>query len=144
MSICVRAGLDFGSPCLLTDASVSGRFNIREDNIPVLDIAYHRSTAVIVGVIWALIASRLWWPSEARRELSKALGECVVPVLCMYEYTSDTGQQVLFKHWLAVYAFGRGQFGLGRLFRRLRAERTTSHLRREHPVVVQICECTAQ
>jgi len=41
----------------------------------VLDIAYHRSTSVTVGVIWALIASRLWWPSEARRELSKGLGE---------------------------------------------------------------------
>ena len=41
----------------------------------MLDIAYHRSASVSVGVIWALIASRLWWPSEARRELSKALGE---------------------------------------------------------------------
>jgi hypothetical protein len=39
------------------------------------DVALHRSVSVIVGVIWAALVSRLWWPSEARRELSKALGE---------------------------------------------------------------------
>ena len=61
--------------CWSSSLTWMSRFNIREENIPVLDIAYHRSTSVTVGVIWALIASRLWWPSEARRELSKALGE---------------------------------------------------------------------
>ncbi|KAF8550630.1 hypothetical protein OG21DRAFT_1478462 [Imleria badia] len=59
-------------------------FNIREDNVPVLDIAYHRSASVTVGVIWALIASRLWWPSEARRELSKALGEFCLNIGWLY------------------------------------------------------------
>ncbi|KAG9316913.1 Fusaric acid resistance protein-like-domain-containing protein [Chiua virens] len=59
-------------------------FNIREDNVPVLDIAWHRSTSVTVGVIWALIASRLWWPSEARRELSKALGEFCLNIGWLY------------------------------------------------------------
>jgi len=39
------------------------------------DIAFHRSVSVTVGVVWAALVSRLWWPSEARRELSKALGE---------------------------------------------------------------------
>lgn len=80
MSLCVRC-LETG-PCLLSDARLFDRFNTREDNVPVLDIAYHRSTSVIVGVIWALIASRLWWPSEARRELSKALGEYVFFFAC--------------------------------------------------------------
>jgi hypothetical protein len=41
----------------------------------VVDIAFHRSTAVTVGVVWAGFVSRFWWPSEARRELSKQLGE---------------------------------------------------------------------
>ena len=41
----------------------------------VIDIAFHRSTAVIVGVLWASFVSQFWWPSEARRELSKQLGE---------------------------------------------------------------------
>ncbi|KAF8134358.1 Fusaric acid resistance protein-like-domain-containing protein [Boletus edulis] len=59
-------------------------FNIREDNVPVLHIAYHRSTSVTVGVIWALIASRLWWPSEARRELSNALGEFCLNIGWLY------------------------------------------------------------
>ena len=39
------------------------------------DVAFHRSVSVTVGVVWAAIISRLWWPAEARRELSKALGE---------------------------------------------------------------------
>lgn len=48
----------------------------------VLNIAFHRSTAVIVGVLWAAIVSRFWWPSEARRELSRELGEYVfIPFL---------------------------------------------------------------
>ena len=41
----------------------------------VVDIAFHRSTAVTVGVVWAGFVSRFWWPSEARRELGKQLGE---------------------------------------------------------------------
>ena len=41
----------------------------------VVDIAFHRSAAVTVGVVWAGFVSRFWWPSEARRELSKQLGE---------------------------------------------------------------------
>ncbi|KAF9227087.1 hypothetical protein BS17DRAFT_861039 [Gyrodon lividus] len=59
-------------------------FNLRENNISVLEIAYHRSTAVTVGVVWALIVSRFWWPSEARRELSKALGEFCLNIGWLY------------------------------------------------------------
>ncbi|KAH7889008.1 hypothetical protein F5I97DRAFT_1804311 [Phlebopus sp. FC_14] len=59
-------------------------FNLRENDISVLDTAYHRSAAVIVGVLWALIVSRFWWPSEARRELSKALGEFCLNIGWLY------------------------------------------------------------
>jgi hypothetical protein len=38
----------------------------------------HRALAVTAGVLWAAIVSRFWWPSEARRELSKRLGEYVI------------------------------------------------------------------
>ena len=51
------------------------RYNTRQLNNSVVDIAFHRSTAVTVGVVWAGFVSRFWWPSEARRELSKQLGE---------------------------------------------------------------------
>jgi hypothetical protein len=44
-------------------------------DISPLNVAFHRSVAVTVGVVWAALVSRFWWPSEARRELSKALGE---------------------------------------------------------------------
>jgi hypothetical protein len=50
-------------------------YNSRQMDISVVDIAFHRSTAVTVGVVWAGFVSRFWWPSEARRELSKQLGE---------------------------------------------------------------------
>ncbi|KAL1940894.1 hypothetical protein VTO73DRAFT_7935 [Trametes versicolor] len=50
-------------------------YNIRQRDISVFDIAYHRAVAVTVGVVWAAVVSRYWWPAEARRELSRALGE---------------------------------------------------------------------
>jgi len=50
---------------------------VRRDDVSVVDIAFHRSVAVTVGVLWAAFVSRFWWPAEARRELSKALGESV-------------------------------------------------------------------
>jgi hypothetical protein len=53
------------------------RYNSRQLDISVVNIALHRSTAVTVGVVWAGFVSRFWWPSEARRELSKQLGEYV-------------------------------------------------------------------
>lgn len=40
----------------------------------IVDVAFHRFVAVTVGVVWAALVSRYWWPTEARRELSKALG----------------------------------------------------------------------
>ncbi|KXN90635.1 hypothetical protein AN958_03875 [Leucoagaricus sp. SymC.cos] len=50
-------------------------YNIREKDISVVEIAIRRALAVTAGVSWAALVSRFWWPSEARRELSKALGE---------------------------------------------------------------------
>ena len=52
-------------------------YNLRQRDVSVIDIAMHRATAVAVGVVWAAIVSRWWWPIEARRELGKALGEQV-------------------------------------------------------------------
>ena len=50
-------------------------YNIREENEDVIRLAMNRSISVTVGVVWAGIVSRYWWPTEARRELSRALGE---------------------------------------------------------------------
>ncbi|KAI0319004.1 Fusaric acid resistance protein-like-domain-containing protein [Amylostereum chailletii] len=86
-------GFFFSIPCFyyiiaLPQYATTGRFvlltynltclysyNLRRKDVSVLDIAYHRFVAVTVGVVWAAFVSRFWWPSEARRELSKALGE---------------------------------------------------------------------
>jgi len=50
-------------------------YNIREEDENIIQLATHRSVSVTVGVVWAGVVSRYWWPTEARRELGKALGE---------------------------------------------------------------------
>lgn len=50
-------------------------YNLRQEDVSIIEIASHRFIAVTVGVVWAALVSRYWWPAEARRELSKALGE---------------------------------------------------------------------
>lgn len=50
-------------------------YNIREEDEDVIRLAMNRSISVTAGVVWAGIVSRYWWPTEARRELSRALGE---------------------------------------------------------------------
>jgi uncharacterized membrane protein YgaE (UPF0421/DUF939 family) len=50
-------------------------YNLRQHDVAVVHIAFHRVIAVTAGVVWAGFISRVWWPAEARRELSKALGE---------------------------------------------------------------------
>ncbi|KAJ2931494.1 hypothetical protein H1R20_g5603, partial [Candolleomyces eurysporus] len=62
------------------------RYNLRDydDDVGVWEIAIDRALAVIVGVLWALIASRIWWPSEARKELTQALGEFCLNIGWLY------------------------------------------------------------
>ncbi|KAI0058126.1 hypothetical protein BV25DRAFT_1811380 [Artomyces pyxidatus] len=59
-------------------------YNLRRTDVSVVNIAFHRSAAVTVGVVWAGFVSRFWWPSEARRELSKGLGEFCLNVGWLY------------------------------------------------------------
>ena len=42
----------------------------------VISVAYHRAASVILGVVYAFLVSRVWWPSQTCRELGKGLGEC--------------------------------------------------------------------
>ncbi|KAI0708907.1 Fusaric acid resistance protein-like-domain-containing protein [Cerioporus squamosus] len=59
-------------------------YNIRQKDVAVFDIAFQRALAVTIGVVWAAIVSRYWWPAEARRELSRALGEFCLNVGWLY------------------------------------------------------------
>ncbi|KAM5533752.1 hypothetical protein V8D89_012625 [Ganoderma adspersum] len=59
-------------------------YNIRQRDVAVFDIAYQRALSVAIGVVWAAIVSRYWWPAEARRELSRALGEFCLNVGWLY------------------------------------------------------------
>lgn len=59
-------------------------YNLRHQDVSIYQIAYHRTAAVVLGVVWAAIVSRFWWPSEARRELSDALSELSDISDCVY------------------------------------------------------------
>ncbi|KZO95671.1 hypothetical protein CALVIDRAFT_482456 [Calocera viscosa TUFC12733] len=50
-------------------------YNSRTQDIGVEDIAVKRSISVIMGVVWAFIVSRWWWPLEARRQLGISLSD---------------------------------------------------------------------
>ncbi|OCH91682.1 hypothetical protein OBBRIDRAFT_728270 [Obba rivulosa] len=59
-------------------------YNVRRSDIAVIDVAIHRAVAVTVGVIWATIVSHYWWPVEARRQLSRALGDLCLNMGWLY------------------------------------------------------------
>lgn len=50
-------------------------YNLRQKDVAPVDVGFHRAIAVTAGTLWAMLVSRFWWPSEARRELSKSLSE---------------------------------------------------------------------
>jgi len=52
-----------------------GSYNLRQKDLSVVAVGFHRAFAVTAGVLWAALVSRFWWPAEARRELSKLLSE---------------------------------------------------------------------
>ncbi|GAA5882539.1 hypothetical protein JCM16303_002033 [Sporobolomyces ruberrimus] len=60
-------------------------FNLREHDVPIFSIAFHRSIAVAFGVIYGLIITSYVWPYEARRELRKGLAEFFVNTSHLYE-----------------------------------------------------------
>lgn len=97
-------GFFFSIPCFyyviaIPEYATTGRFalltynltclysyNVREAEVSVIDIAFYRSTAVTAGVLWAAIVSRFWWPSEARRELSRELGDFCLNIGWLYTH----------------------------------------------------------
>ncbi|KIY46782.1 hypothetical protein FISHEDRAFT_46580, partial [Fistulina hepatica ATCC 64428] len=56
----------------------------RRNDLSPVNVAWHRAFAVTCGVVYAFVVSRFWWPSEARRELNKALGECCLNMAWLY------------------------------------------------------------
>jgi len=63
----------------------------------VVEVAWHRAAAVIVGVFWAALLSRFWWPAQARQELSKALGELSSHFVFVSQQIHLFVRQVLFR-----------------------------------------------
>ncbi|KAG8818779.1 hypothetical protein FRC17_010709 [Serendipita sp. 399] len=59
-------------------------YNSRDSHLSVYDIALRRSLAVTAGVLWALVVSRVWWPSEARRELGVGLSDMLLNLGWIY------------------------------------------------------------
>ncbi|KAL6303505.1 Fusaric acid resistance protein-like-domain-containing protein [Sparassis latifolia] len=59
-------------------------YNLRQKDISVTHVAFHRAVAVTVGVVWAALVSRYWWPIEARRVLGRALGDFCLNIGWLY------------------------------------------------------------
>ncbi|KAF8134727.1 Fusaric acid resistance protein-like-domain-containing protein [Mycena galopus ATCC 62051] len=59
-------------------------YNLRGQEVSPVNVGIRRAIAVTVGVVWAALVSRFWWPAEARRELSKALGEFCLNIGWLY------------------------------------------------------------
>jgi hypothetical protein len=65
-------------------------YNLRQKDISVVDVGFHRAIAVTAGILWAVLVSRFWWPAEARRELSKSLSEFSIGFT-----THDAGESLM-------------------------------------------------
>nr|GAT47657.1 predicted protein [Mycena chlorophos] len=59
-------------------------YNLRQVEISPWDVAINRAVSVAVGVVAAAVVSRFWWPAEARKELTKALGEFSLNIGWLY------------------------------------------------------------
>ncbi|KAL5528798.1 hypothetical protein ACEPAF_7935 [Sanghuangporus sanghuang] len=70
-------------------------YNVRQDDVPVTAIAFRRTVAVATGVIYAGVVSRLWWPSEARRELSSALSSFCLNIGWLYTHLVAANSGIL-------------------------------------------------
>ncbi|OCF31531.1 hypothetical protein I316_06730 [Kwoniella heveanensis BCC8398] len=96
-------GFFFSVPCYyvitqMPDYSNAGRFILltynlsclytynvgSRANVTVEQIAVQRSTAVIIGVLWAAAVSRWWWPFTARRELRLGLSDFCLDLSYLY------------------------------------------------------------
>ncbi|KIO25337.1 hypothetical protein M407DRAFT_25348, partial [Tulasnella calospora MUT 4182] len=66
-------------------------YNVRGDGaVDPLMIAIRRAAAVTVGVVWANIVSRYWWPIEARRELMSSLSDFCLNLGWLYTKLVET------------------------------------------------------
>ncbi|KAF7325068.1 ArAE-2 domain-containing protein [Mycena kentingensis (nom. inval.)] len=59
-------------------------YNVRAKDVSPWDIALNRALSVTIGVVWAALVSRFWWPAEARKELTKGLGEFCLNIGWLY------------------------------------------------------------
>ncbi|KAF7315965.1 ArAE-2 domain-containing protein [Mycena indigotica] len=59
-------------------------YNLRQREVSPWDVAVNRALSVTIGVVAAAFVSRFWWPAEARKELTKALGEFCLNIGWLY------------------------------------------------------------
>ncbi|PWN22584.1 hypothetical protein BCV69DRAFT_257516, partial [Microstroma glucosiphilum] len=70
--------LTFNLTCLYS-------YNLRKTNVEVESVAFERTVAVIIGVVWATILNHLLWPNEARRELANGLSDLLFKLSWLYQ-----------------------------------------------------------
>ncbi|TYJ52309.1 hypothetical protein B9479_007095 [Cryptococcus floricola] len=70
--------LTYNLTCLYT-------YNTRDRGDTLVEsVAFRRATSVIVGVLWAAVVSRYWWPFTARRELRVGLSDFCLDLSYLY------------------------------------------------------------
>ncbi|KAK0522946.1 hypothetical protein OC842_006314 [Tilletia horrida] len=60
-------------------------YNLRIVGIEVEQIAFHRTIAVIAGVVWASLLNHIVWPFEARRELGLGVSDLLFKLAWLYQ-----------------------------------------------------------
>lgn len=60
-------------------------YNVRKSGVEVEEVAFHRTVAVLAGVVWASILNHLLWPNEARRQLVRGLSDLLLKLSLFYQ-----------------------------------------------------------
>ncbi|KAE8270183.1 hypothetical protein A4X09_0g2142 [Tilletia walkeri] len=60
-------------------------YNVRIKGIEVEQVAFHRTVAVVIGVVWATLLNLLIWPFEARRELGVGVSDLLFKLAWLYQ-----------------------------------------------------------
>ncbi|CAD6974670.1 unnamed protein product [Tilletia controversa] len=60
-------------------------YNLRIVGVEIEQVAFHRTVAVVIGVVWATLLNLMIWPFEARRELGLGVSDLLFKLAWLYQ-----------------------------------------------------------